>query len=239
MSPRCPHCGTTFADGARFCTRDGTALTIDAPARCGAPTRARARDAARRARLSGESRRRRPSEAKPAGRTRVGATRAARRACMRPRRGCDATGAAKARGLRHRRTQHSLARPSTTCTTSSASWARAACRSCISQPTSRTGERRAVKVLSPSLSRDQNAVARLGREAELAGRVRHPNVCHIERFGQTADGLVYVVMPYLEGEILADRTYRLRQLPLEEVVMHVADIAAGLQAAHDQQDRAP
>lgn len=95
-----------------------------------------------------------------------------------------------------------------------------------------TGELRAVKVLSPSLSSDQNAVARLAREAELAGRVRHPNVCHIERLGRTPDGLVYVVMPFLDGEILADRTYRLRQLPLEEAVPLVVDIAAGLQAAH-------
>ena len=98
-----------------------------------------------------------------------------------------------------------------------------------------TGERRAMKVLSPSLSRDQNAVARLGREAELAGRVRHPNVCHIEHIGHTLDGLVYVVMPFLDGEILADRTYRLGQIPLDEAVVYVADIAAGLQAAHDQQ----
>ncbi len=97
-----------------------------------------------------------------------------------------------------------------------------------------TGERRAMKVLSPGLSRDQNAVARLGREAELAGRVRHPNVCHIEHIGHTADGLVYVVMPFLEGEILADRTYRLGQIPLEEAVVYVADISAGLQAAHDE-----
>jgi len=97
-----------------------------------------------------------------------------------------------------------------------------------------SGERRAMKVLSPGLSRDQNAVARLGREAELAGRVRHPNVCHIEHIGHTVDGLVYVVMPFLEGEILADRTYRLGQIPLEETVAYVADIAAGLQAAHDQ-----
>jgi serine/threonine-protein kinase len=100
----------------------------------------------------------------------------------------------------------------------------------IDQP---TGERRAIKVLSPALSRQSNAMARLRREAELAGQMRHPNVCHIECIGQTAEGLVYVVMPYVEGEILADRTFRLGQLPLAEVVGFVAEIAAGLQAAHD------
>ena len=96
-----------------------------------------------------------------------------------------------------------------------------------------SGERRAVKVLSPTLSRDRNAVARLGREAEIAGKMRHPNVCHIETLGVTASGLIYVVMPFFDGEILADRTYRLGQIPLEEAVGYVAEIAAGLQAAHD------
>jgi serine/threonine protein kinase len=100
----------------------------------------------------------------------------------------------------------------------------------VDQP---TGGRRAIKVLSPTLSREANAMARLRREAELAGRLRHPNVCHIEHMGQTADGLVYVVMPFVDGEILADRTFRLGQLPLAEVVAFVTEIAAGLQAAHD------
>ena len=36
-------------------------------------------------------------------------------------------------------------------------------------------------------------------------RLAHPNVCHIVRLGETEDGLVYVVMPFVEGEILADR----------------------------------
>jgi eukaryotic-like serine/threonine-protein kinase len=96
-----------------------------------------------------------------------------------------------------------------------------------------TGEHRAIKVLSPSLSRQSNAMARLRREADLAGQLRHPNVCHIECIGQTPEGLVYVVMPYLEGEILADRTFRLGQLPLADVVAFVSEVAAGLQAAHD------
>ncbi len=99
----------------------------------------------------------------------------------------------------------------------------------------KTGSRRAIKVLSPALSRDNIAMARLRREAELAGKVRHPNVCHIEAMGQTPSGLVYVVMPFLEGEILSDRTYRLGQLPLDDVVSLVIEMADGLQAAHEQQ----
>jgi len=95
-----------------------------------------------------------------------------------------------------------------------------------------TGQRLAIKVLSKELSGDANAMARLRREASMGARLSHPNVCSIQRIGETADGLVYVVMPFVDGELLVDRTNRLRQLPLEEVVRHVRDVAAGLAAAH-------
>ena len=93
--------------------------------------------------------------------------------------------------------------------------------------------RYAIKVLSPSLSQDQNAMARLRREAGLAIRLEHPNVCHIIRLGETEDGMVYVVMPFVEGDILADRRHKAGQLPLPLVVQWVGEIGAGLQVAHD------
>ena len=96
-----------------------------------------------------------------------------------------------------------------------------------------TSEQYAIKVLSAALSRDQNAMARLKREASLGMRLAHPNVCHIIRLGETADGLVYVVMPFVKGEILSDRNIRQGMLPIADVVRFVHDIAAGLQVAHD------
>ncbi|MBA3339583.1 MAG: serine/threonine protein kinase [Geodermatophilaceae bacterium] len=96
-----------------------------------------------------------------------------------------------------------------------------------------TKERFAIKVLSSALSRDETAMARLKREASLGMRLAHPNVCHIVRMGETQDGLVYVVMPFVEGEILSDRNNRLGTLPLAEVVRFVSEIAAGLHVAHE------
>jgi len=96
-----------------------------------------------------------------------------------------------------------------------------------------TGERYAIKVLSAALSQDENAMARLRREASLGMRLAHPNVCHIIRLGETEDGLVYVVMPFVEGEILADRTNRRGFIPLGETARLVRDIAAGLTVAHE------
>lgn len=93
-------------------------------------------------------------------------------------------------------------------------------------------ERYAIKILSPALSKDENAMARLRREAALGIRLAHPNVCHIVRMGETEDGLVYVVMPYVEGEILSDRNYRVGQTSIADTVRFIGEIAAGLDVAH-------
>ena len=94
-------------------------------------------------------------------------------------------------------------------------------------------ERYAIKILSPSLSQDENAMARLRREAALGIRLAHPNVCHIVRMGETEDGLVYVVMPFVEGEILADRNNRIGTIPLPMTVQFISEIASGLHVAHE------
>lgn len=93
--------------------------------------------------------------------------------------------------------------------------------------------RYAIKLLSPALSKEENAMARLRREAAVGMRLEHPNVCHIVRLGETEEGLVYVVMPYVEGEILSDRTHRTGVVNLHDTVAWVRDIAAGLQVAHE------
>jgi serine/threonine protein kinase len=95
-----------------------------------------------------------------------------------------------------------------------------------------THERVAIKILSPSLSNDRTAMARLRREADLGGKLAHRNVCHIIRLGETSGGMVYVVMPFVEGELLCDVTNRRGQLPLDLTVRLITDIAAGLQVAH-------
>jgi eukaryotic-like serine/threonine-protein kinase len=95
------------------------------------------------------------------------------------------------------------------------------------------GERVAVKILAPELSEDRSAMERLRREADMGVRLDHPNVCSIRRMGETREGLVYVIMPYIDGEILCDRTYRLGAIPLPLAVRIVQDIAAGLHAAHE------
>ena len=95
-----------------------------------------------------------------------------------------------------------------------------------------TGELLALKALAPVLTGDQTAMARLRREAELGGRLRHPNVCPILAMGTAPGGTVYVVMPFLAGETLCERLNRLGVLPPAQVAGIVRDVAAGLDAAH-------
>ncbi|HXE57315.1 MAG TPA: serine/threonine-protein kinase [Gemmatimonadales bacterium] len=95
-----------------------------------------------------------------------------------------------------------------------------------------TGERVAVKVLAPRLSADPTSRQRLEREAACAMRLDHPNLCRILRHGRTADGLLYLVMPCLEGELLSDRERRAGPFPLEPGLELLRQLCRGLHHAH-------
>lgn len=91
----------------------------------------------------------------------------------------------------------------------------------------------ALKVLREKLRKDRTAVARFVREARYGARVRHPNVVNTIEIGQADDGLHFLAIEWASGEIL-DRYAKLRApLPRDEVATIVAQIAAGVQAAHD------
>ena len=78
-----------------------------------------------------------------------------------------------------------------------------------------TGESVAVKIMTPKLAQDKVAAERLRREAGLAMRLDHPNICRILRLGETPEGLIYLVMPLLKGELLSDKEVRDGPMPLE------------------------
>jgi len=98
-----------------------------------------------------------------------------------------------------------------------------------------TGDTVAIKVLSPRLASDKSSVERLRREAGLAMRLDHPNVCRILRLGESEDGLIYLVMPFLKGELLSDREVRGGPMDMTLGVTLLKQMCAGLHHAHELQ----
>ena len=98
-----------------------------------------------------------------------------------------------------------------------------------------TGHDVAIKVLSPKLATDRSSVERLRREAGLAMRLDHPNVCRILRLGESEDGLIYLVMPFLKGELLSDREVKAGPMRLAEGVYVLEQVCLGLHHAHEVQ----
>jgi tRNA A-37 threonylcarbamoyl transferase component Bud32/tetratricopeptide (TPR) repeat protein len=88
----------------------------------------------------------------------------------------------------------------------------------------------AIKVLQPELA------AALGRDRFLreiatAARLNHPHILPLHDSGE-ADGFVYYVMPYVEGESLRDRLRRESQLAIEDAVRIASEVASALSHAH-------
>jgi eukaryotic-like serine/threonine-protein kinase len=90
----------------------------------------------------------------------------------------------------------------------------------------------ALKVLHPELAYALGA-DRFLREIEVAANLTHPHILPLHDSGE-AGGLLYYVMPYVEGESLRDRLRRETQLPLDEAVQIAREVADALAYAHGQ-----
>ena len=90
----------------------------------------------------------------------------------------------------------------------------------------------AIKVMSPALVNDHESAARFAREASNAARIIHPNVAAVFDYGES-EGLVYLVMEYVEGEPLARILAREAPLSVDRALDLARQIADGLGAAHE------
>jgi TolB-like protein len=89
----------------------------------------------------------------------------------------------------------------------------------------------ALKVLPAEMVADDTARARLLREARLAARLNHPNVCTIHEVGE-AEGQVYVAMELVPGQALSQRLANAR-MGIEDVLRLGEQMADALAHAHD------
>ncbi|MBV8859101.1 MAG: protein kinase [Acidobacteria bacterium] len=91
----------------------------------------------------------------------------------------------------------------------------------------------AVKVLSRRLVTDDAARERFRREARAAGRLQHTNAVAVTDFGETRDGVVYLVMELLEGRPLREVLAREAPLDPARAVSLMLQISAAVEAAHE------
>ncbi len=90
----------------------------------------------------------------------------------------------------------------------------------------------ALKVLHPELSSSLGP-DRFLREIKVAARLNHPHILPLHDSGE-ADGFLYYVMPFVEGESLRSRLNRDRKLPLDEALYLARGVAGALDYAHRQ-----
>ena len=88
----------------------------------------------------------------------------------------------------------------------------------------------ALKVLRPELAAAVGA-ERFLREIQITARLQHPNILPLYDSGQV-QGFLFYVMPFVEGESLADLLGREPQLPLEQAVQIAREVAEALSVAH-------
>lgn len=89
----------------------------------------------------------------------------------------------------------------------------------------------ALKVLRPEVAAVVGG-KRFLAEIETTARLQHPNILPLFDSGE-ADGFLFYVMPYVEGETLQGRIDREKQLPVDEALRIATAVAAALQTAHE------
>ncbi|HKP89223.1 MAG TPA: serine/threonine-protein kinase [Thermoleophilaceae bacterium] len=97
----------------------------------------------------------------------------------------------------------------------------------------RLKQRRALKVIAPQYSRDEEFRRRFEREWEVAAAIDHPHVIPIHDAGEDG-GQLYIAMRYVDGDDMRSLIARDGQLELAYTVGIVGQVAAALDAAHAQ-----
>jgi serine/threonine protein kinase len=88
-------------------------------------------------------------------------------------------------------------------------------------------------ILSSDDLQEGEAIARFEREAQAAASIQHPNTVSVTDYGESEDGVFYLVMEYVEGETLHRLLRREGTLPVKRAVRLLRQIADGVDAAHD------
>lgn len=95
------------------------------------------------------------------------------------------------------------------------------------------GRNVALKVLTPGPGAEEmSAKARFLREVQIISKLRHPNTVTIHDFGETVDGIVYMVLEYIDGETLKDMLRREGAQDPVRALMLISRVARSVAEAH-------
>ncbi len=98
----------------------------------------------------------------------------------------------------------------------------------------KTGERVAVKMLLPEFQNSPDLIQRFLDEARAAQRLVHPNIVQVFDYGQSDDGLPFIVMELLEGVPVSAYLVEGAHIPMSHAVHIIQGLLAGLGLAHSR-----
>ncbi|MBI3653290.1 MAG: protein kinase [Acidobacteria bacterium] len=90
----------------------------------------------------------------------------------------------------------------------------------------------AIKVLLPGIASDRLLVDRFKKESIIVAQIKHPNVVAVQDCGETADGLLYMVMDYIEGQSLRSWLDNEKRMTVPQALPLLKQLFAGVSVAH-------
>jgi len=90
----------------------------------------------------------------------------------------------------------------------------------------------ALKIVRPEVLTEHNSVRRFHREAKHSCRLDHPNCVRVTDFGAADDGLLYLVMEFLDGKTVGEEIYYDGPLSAPRIARIGAQVARALHHAH-------
>lgn len=99
----------------------------------------------------------------------------------------------------------------------------------------RIGDEVALKVLRPEITCDIVSQARFEREAQVAARIKHPNIVTVHDFGTAENGYTYLVMELLTGPTLEQEMRNHYCLPIDRAVSILVSVCQAVGAAHREE----
>src|SRR5687767_6792771 len=92
----------------------------------------------------------------------------------------------------------------------------------------------AIKVLHGQIAADKSFAKRFHREATTLGKIKHRNVVQVSDFGSSKEGLLFLVMEYLDGPSLTEALKRSGPFSPQRSAALARQLALGLGAAHSR-----